>query len=137
MAKKNEVYGFDEWIHYLDTIGSQALVIAEKAVYEGTKIVADQVRANLKGALSGKSSGDLERALGVTPIENQGGVVNARVGFDGYDSRGVPNQLKANVLEYGSSKQRARPFVNPAVRKTRRAARKKMSEVFDDEINKL
>ena len=88
--------------------------IAKKAIYAGASIIADKIKSNLEGILSPKATGDLVGSFGVTPISRDGnGDWNAKIGFDGYGSDGVANQLKARVLESGSSQQRKRPFVRP------------------------
>lgn len=122
----------------LSKLSTNSEEIAKKAIYEGAKIVADQIKANLEGVLSEEATGDLIESFGVTPIErDKDGNWNAKIGFDGYDRNGVPNQLKARVLESGSSKQGKRPYIRPAVTKTRKKVLKKMEEVIDYEIKKL
>lgn len=112
--------------------------IAKKAIYEAAGIVADRIRANLKNVVSGDSNGDLEKSLGIAPIkEDREGNWNTKIGFDGYDRRGVPNQLKARVLESGRSNQKKRPFVRPAVRQTKAEAIKTMDRVIQEEIEKM
>lgn len=128
----------EEYAAKLSRLGEKGEEIAKKAVYEGAGIVADQIRGNLQKVISGESTGDLERSLGITPIQlDADGMWNAKIGFDGYDSKGVPNQLKARVMESGSSKRKARPFVRPAVNATRAKARAAMERVVHEEINKI
>ena len=111
--------------------------VAEKAIRAGADIVADEMRARLEKSLSGKSTGDLEAAMGITPVlRDSNGDWNAKVGFDGYDRNGVPNQLKARVLESGSSKQQKRPFIAPAVRATRKQVQDAMEKIIEDEFEK-
>ena len=132
------VKGFDELVASLATVGTDAEEIAKKAVYEGAGIAADAVRSNLERVLSGDSSGELISALGITPIKTDGEVTTAKVGFDGYDSKGVANQLKARVLESGTSdgRQKKRPFVRPALNSTKDAIQAKMAEIVKEEISK-
>lgn len=122
----------------LSKLATNSEEIAKKAIYEGAGILADQIKKNLEGVLSDEATGELVDSFGVTPIEQDSdGNWNAKVGFDGYDSDGVPNQLKARALESGTSKQPKRPFVRPAITKTRKLVLKRMGEVIDDEIKKL
>lgn len=128
----------DDYALKLSKLATNSEEIAKKAIFEGAKIVADQIRDNLEGVLSPEATGDLIASFGVTPIEkDKDGNWNAKIGFDGYDRDGVPNQLKARVLESGSSKQKKRPYIRPAVTKTRKKVLKKMEEVIDKEIKKL
>ena len=112
--------------------------IAKKAIYAGANIIADKIKSNLEGVLSSEATGELVASFGVTPIEKDAsGNWNAKMGFDGYDSKGVPNQLKARVIESGSSKQQKKPFVRPAVNSTKNTAVEKMGQVIDQEIQRL
>ena len=85
-------------------------------VMAGAQPVADEIRKGLENNLAGSkySKGDLLGSLGITPpgVDSQGNV-NTKIGFDGYDSKGVANQLKARVMESGTSKIKKRPFVRP------------------------
>ena len=134
MAKMT-VKGLDEYMAKLETLGrSKAESIIEKAVEDGADIVADRARANLNSVLSGTSTGALAGSLGITPVDNRDGYINAKVGFDGKDSKGVSNAMKANILEYGSRRQPARPFMKPAATATRSAVQRKMADTIEREI---
>lgn len=111
--------------------------VAGKAIYQAADIVADEVRARLNGVIKGPSTGALAASLGVAKLQETADGWNVKIGFDGYDSKGVPNVLKARVLESGSSKQQKRPFMRPAVNATRKAAVEKMGEVIDEEIARI
>lgn len=109
----------------------------KKAVYAGTAVVADKIRANLEANLAGssQSTGALSASLGITPIsQDKDGFWNAKIGFDGYDEKGVPNQLKARVMESGSSKVKKRPFVRPAVNAARQASVEAMKQSIEKDI---
>lgn len=129
----------------LSKIEARTEEIASKAIYAGANVVADKIKSNLKGVLSAEASGDMLQSFGVTPIDkDKNGNWNAHIGFDGYSGKayknfpkGTPNQLKARVLESGSSKQRKRPFVRPAVNSTKGAVVKAMNQVIVEEIKDL
>lgn len=53
------------------------------------------------------------------------------MGCIGYDRKGVPNPLKAAVLEHGRSNQPAKPWAKPAGRKAKKECIKKMQEALD------
>lgn len=129
----------------LSQLEARSEEIATKAIYAGANVVADKIKSNLKGVLSSDASGDMLESFGVTPIsKDKNGNWNAHVGFDGYSGKpyknfpnGTPNQLKARVLESGSSKQRKRPFVRPAVNSTKAEVVRTMHQVIVDEIKDL
>ena len=141
MAKmdiKASIKASEDYAIRLSKLATNSEEIAKKAIYEGANIVADQIKSNLKGVLSDEATGDLVESFGVTPIKrDSSGNWNAKVGFDGYDRDGTPNQLKARVIESGKSGQPKKPFVRPAVNKTKKQVAKKMEEVIDAEIKKL
>jgi hypothetical protein len=90
----------------LSRLGVKSQEIGKRAIYAAANIVTDKIRSNLESVVSSEATGELADSLGITPIKpDQNGDLNTKIGFDGYDSRGIPNQLKARVLESGSSKQ--------------------------------
>ncbi len=110
MAKMT-IVGMDDYARKLSQLGQASVAISRKAVYAGASVVADEVKKRLEdnirdttyvgkkpggGVKSDKSTGDLVESLGVAPIGVDGrGNTNTKIGFDGYDSNGVPNALKA------------------------------------------
>ena len=133
----------------------------ERAVYAGSSIVADAIRANLESlptepyrflqdgeTFDGVPEGqkrDLIGSFGLTPISrDKNGFINTKAGFEGYGSyptnaypNGVPNPLLARAVESGSSVRKKHPFVRPAVNATRKQAVEAMQEVIDAKIKKL
>lgn len=150
----------DEYALKLSKMVAKSDEIAKKALYSAADIVADEIKKNLvsnlrdpsyagmgshgkskAGAWGGKSSvpsGDLEESFGITPIsQDEDGNWNVKIGFDGYDRKGVPNQLKARAMESGTSTLRKRPFVRPAINATKKKAIAAMNEVIDQECKKI
>lgn len=152
---KMQIKGLDEYALKLSKLGQQEGVIAKKAVYGGAKIVADEIKRRLIANLNDPSSaaksgtsafksqsydptGDLLESFGVSPIRVFADMnTSTKLGFDGYDKNGVPNQLKARAMESGTSTIKKRPFVRPAVNATKKKAQVKMGEVIDEEIRKI
>ena len=128
----------DDFALALSHLATDSEVIAKKAIYAGANVIADKIKSNLDGVLSPEATGELVTSFGVTPIEKDAdGNWNAKIGFDGYDSKGVANQLKARVIESGTSKKQKHPFVRPAVNATKKQAVARMGEVIDEEIQRL
>lgn len=136
MAKMT-IKGTDELELQLSKLGTMSTKIAKDVVMAGAQPVADEIRKGLQANLQGSkySKGDLLGSLGITPpgVDSQGNV-NVKIGFDGYDSEGVANQLKARVMESGSSKQKKKPFVRPAVNRSKKRVEEAMQKKFDEEI---
>lgn len=151
MAKMSINAG-EELINRISNLGKNTDKICRQVLKAGANPVADAVRKNLEANIKdpsyagtgtggafgvkknyGKSSGDLLNALGISPASiDKNGNMNVKIGFAGYDRKGVPNALKARAMESGTSKLRKRPFVRPAVNKTRQKAKDAMSEKFDE-----
>lgn len=128
----------EEYVMRLSRLaGADQREIAGKAIYKAADIVADEVRARLNGVIKGPSTGALAASLGIAKMQEDADGYNVKIGFDGYDAKGVPNLLKARVMESGSSKQKKRPFMRPAVNATRGAAVEKMGEIIDEEIARI
>ena len=117
--------------------GADQREIAGKAIHDAAEIVTDEIRSRLQGVIKGPSTGALAASLGIAKMQETQDGYNVKIGFDGYDEHGHPNQLKARVLESGSSKQRKRPFMRPAVAATQKKAIEKMGEVIDEEIARI
>jgi HK97 gp10 family phage protein len=136
MAKMT-IKGTDELEIQLSKLGKMTTEIAKDVVMAGAQPVADEIRKGLQANLQGSkySKGDLLDSLGIAPpdVDNNGNV-NKKIGFDGYDSNGVANQLKARVMESGTSKIKKRPFVRTAVNRSKKKAIEEMSKKFDEEI---
>lgn len=149
------IRGLDEYGKMLDRLGKQAPEVSKKAVYAGASVLADEVRKRLEQnlrdpAFAGKSpdadymvkqnrfTGDLLDSLGIAPISIDGnGNTNTKIGFDGYDRKGVPNALKARAMESGTSTLRKRPFVRPAVNTVKQQVQQAMGETVEKEISKI
>lgn len=120
---------------------------AQAAVYAGVKVLADALRPSYERVLGPESTGQMLAAMGVTPIkQDDRGWWNAKVGFDGYDTRiskefpnGVPHQFKARVIESGTKNKyiKGHQVIKKAIRANRAAVQKAMDEALDLEIRKI
>lgn len=105
----------DELLKKLSRLGSKMDSIGEDVLKTGGEIVLDKVKSNLKGVLSGESTGELESSLGLSKVlMDKNGNQNIKVGFSEPRSDGKSNAMLANIIEYGKSGQPARPFLKPA-----------------------
>lgn len=134
---KMAIRGIEEYAMKLSRLGADAPKIAKKVVMAGADPVADEIRRNLQKNLSGSqySTGDLLDSFGVAPPDvDRSGNTNTKIGFEGYDRKGVPNALKARAMESGTSTQPKKPFVRPAVNKMKKKAIEEMGKTLDAEI---
>ena len=138
----------------LSALADRSEEIVAAALKAGAAPVADRIRANLEANLKdqeyvgkregvlfkktySKPTGALLKSFGITPVKKGAdGWWTVKIGVEGYDPRGIPNALKARVMESGSSAIRKRPFVRPAVNATKKAAVAAMQDVIDSECKK-
>ena len=140
----------DDLMNQLDTFNKRTDEIVGKALTAGAKIAEEQVRRNLRAVTSGEGSGQLDQALGASPMDysKKDDAPNVRVGFaeprtaknggTTYGKKGYQytNAMVANILEYGKKGQRAKPFMKPAADSTKSAAKAEIKRVFDEETKK-
>ena len=127
----------DDYALKLSKLATGSENIAKKAIYAAAGIVTDAIKESLLDVLSPHATGELADSLGIAPMDHDKTGWNTKIGFDGYDSKGVPNQVKARVLESGSSRQKKRPFVRPALKATKKKAEDAMAKIVDEEIKKI
>ena len=162
MAKWIVGKGLDNYIAYLQSIEAVTDEMIGEAVYDMAKIVADKVRANIQALpavpnaanvatyrqgysrLSEPEKQGLLDGFGVSPMQDDNGYFNVKLGFDGYNSvktkkypQGQPNALIARVTESGSSYREKTPFIRPAVNAARKAAEKAGQAKIDEKIKSI
>ena len=109
----------DEFLSRISQIGAQTDSIVEKVLQAGGAFA--KVRSNLKSVVGSgtksqsRSTGELERSLGLSPVMvDKNGNHDIKVGFSEPRTDGSSNAKIANILEYGTSSQSAKPFLKPA-----------------------
>ena len=121
--------GIEEYARQLSDLGAAAEGICKYAIYDAAGMVADAIKANTP-----EDTGDLKNSLVLRPMQNRDGFIFTKVVFDGYDSKGVPNAVKANVLESGSSTRQKHPFIRPAVNRVKQAAQFSIETALNKKI---
>lgn len=154
--------GMSEYIAYLQRIGDVTEEAIGKGVYAMSSVVADAVRANLqalptvtnaaniatykKGVsrLSDVEKQGLLDGFGVSPMQDDNGYKNVKLGFDGYNSvktkkypNGQPNALIARVTESGSQFRKKTPFIRTAVNASRSKALQAGKDAVDDALEQV
>jgi len=134
---KMKIKAGEEYAMKISKLGKAAIEISKKVVIAGAVPIADEIRKNLKANLNDSkySEGDLLDSFGIAPPDiDKRGNTNTKIGFDGYDKKNVPNALKARAMESGTSVQKKRPFIRPAVNKKKKKAIDEMGKEFDKQI---
>lgn len=131
--------GLKEYEMELSRLGKDIERIAGAAIYQGAGIVADEIKRGIEGLpeKTGVTKRGLIDGFGISGLQNDNGYRNVKLGFDGYNENGVPNVLMARVFESGTSKVQKRPFVRPAVNRSKKQAEQAMAKTIDKEIGKI
>ena len=152
--------GLNDYELMISRLSKNAADIAGRAIYTGAGIVADEIKSGIQslpivrgygtaenplpGGVTQPQKQGLLDGLGIAPLQNDGGYLNVKIGFDGYNRtktekypRGQPNQLVARGVESGASWKQKHPFVRPAVNRSRKRAEAAMAEALDEEIKKI
>ena len=152
--------GLNEYELMISRLSKNAADIAGRAIYTGAGIVADEIKSGIQslpivrgygtaenplpGGVTQPQKQGLLDGLGIAPLQNDGGYLNVKIGFDGYNRtktekypQGQPNQLVARGVESGASWKQKHPFVRPAVNRSRKRAETAMAEALDEEIKKI
>lgn len=154
--------GLSNYIAYLQSIEAVTDEMIGEAVYDMAKVVADKVRANIEALpavsneaniatyregysrLSEPEKQGLLDGFGVSPLQDDSGYRNVKLGFDGYNSvktkkypQGQPNALIARVTESGSRYREKTPFIRLAVNAARKPAEKAGQAKIDEKIKSI
>ena len=121
----------EETIRKMEALGSHYDAVTSAVLEEGVKPLYDAAKQSLSSVIGQgtkepwESTGDLLDSLSVTkPYQSADGNWNIKVGCIGYDRKGVPNPLKAAVLEHGRSSQPSRGRSRPAERRRKNASKR-------------
>jgi HK97 gp10 family phage protein len=118
--------------------------IVPRVLAAGADAVLPKLKTNLEAAIgsstqhASRSTGELSAALGVSPAKlDKNGNYDVKIGFSEPRSDGDSNAKIANILEYGSSNQPARPFLAPVKSATRGPCRDAMIQKLESELNNV
>ena len=124
--------GLDEYADKIKALGMGIEGVCKYAIYPAAAIVIEAIKDNAP-----IDSGDLKDSTTLTVMKNDNGFIYTKVTWTGYDSKGTPNAIKANVLESGSSTRQKHPFVRSAVNKSKKAAQFAMEVAFNEKVNEI
>lgn len=134
----------DEFLARISRLGTQTDRIAEKILQAGGEIALAKVKSNLKSVVGSgtksksRSTGELERSLGLSPVTvDKNGNHDIKVGFSEPRTDGGSNAKIADILEYGTSSQSAKPFLKPAKSAVKKQCVEAMKSAFKKEVERL
>jgi len=146
-----EFKGMDAYMQKLEELEVQAEPILRSAVFVGVGIGADAVRSAIEAIPSGKTRpgpdgvADYEKqamlaGLGTTPIENDAGFVNGKIGFAGYfmhNDRKLPIPMIARAVNSGTSFTNKNTAIKDATRAMKLKVIAEMDRTVHNEIEKI
>lgn len=143
--------GLDEYIAKLERLTARSHGICKMAVWEGGKVVGDNIKSALsgipvqneyvqkgqmrKGIRSEQKKGIID-GFGLSKMRDEGGTISTKAGFHG-TTDGKSNKALMRAVESGTSYMQKHPVVRQAVNKSRSAAEAAMRAKFEEETNKL
>lgn len=153
------VKGFSTYETLLKQLDKNIDDIAATAVYEGAKVIADAVRDEVEmlpiddkwgtegnmiyGAKEEQIKG-LSDGFGISPMENEQGFLNVKIGFEGYNKlkskrwpKGQPNAMIARTIVKGNSYTQKIPFTKKALSKSRKQSLKAAQLAIDEKIKAI
>lgn len=151
-TRQPEFTGLDEYIEALRRAGENAEGMAKKALYEGAKIMADEIRQGVTSIRTDgvpeaekkrreKQKAGLLDSLGISEMRNDNGYINVKIGFVGYNDvktpkypNGQPNQMIARTFNSGNSFTRKQSFFDKAVRNAKDRAEREMQRRLEIEL---
>lgn len=134
----------EDFLLKISNLGENTDLIMNKVLEAGAKVVQDEVDKSLKSVIGkntkneSHSTDQLQRSLGTSRVlQDRNGNFNIKVGFAENRNDGATNSMIANIIEYGKSNQKAKPFLKPALRKAKEPCIEAMVKTLDEEISKL
>lgn len=156
---KVDTSGLSQTIDFFEKLDKGSPEVLEAALKAGINIVADEMRAQItvlktsdnyeggngKHYPSKKDVQGLLDSMGYTGTKTQaGGVMDVKVGFDGYNDhitkkypKGHANQMIANSINKGTSFLIAQPMFNRTKNKSQQQAIDAMQKSIDESIRAL
>lgn len=160
-----KITGLEGYQAKLAALGKGAGAVAKAAVWAGAAVAADAMRSELekvptsdhngkpwwgtpghpaRGPSRAQKQGLLD-SLGITPVsEDRKGVVNAKVGFYGYNGirskqwpDGERHLLVARAVNSGTSFMEKNAFSKAAYSKSRQKAKQEMQRAAENAIKKI
>ena len=134
----------EEFLNKINNLGTHTDEVLSKVLDAGAEIVEEETRSRLNDVIGNdtkypsKSTGQLVSSLGTSAArQDRNGVINVKIGFAENRTDGVKNAMLANILEYGKSNQKAKPFLKPAQSKSKKACIEAMERKLEEEVSKL
>lgn len=158
-----KMQGLEEYERMLSNLSSFETIsaVCGVTIYTGAEIIADAIKSGieslpivdhrklgsegdkLRGITSLQKKGLIE-SFGISPMAHKDGYYNVKLGFDGYNDvktndfpGGQPNSMIARSVNSGTSFREKIPFVDRAVKGSKKKAEEAMVKKAESEFKKL
>ncbi len=121
-----ELTGVDEILNKLQQIGTNISRLENKALKNAAEPVLEDAKAT--NAFNDRS-GRLRKGLKISNVKNKEGTKYILVGVDKSDNSKI---FYGKLLEFGTSKMSARPFLQPAYEKNKDNIQKTIAETLKE-----
>lgn len=139
--------GLEAYQKQMEGLGRDFPKVVNVSLYEGARVLADAVRAEIDGLkdshrhVTDAEIKGLKEGLGIAHFWNENGKTLTKIGFEGYNSyrtkkfpKGHPNVLVARSIIRGTSWISADRFMTRAVKKSREEALAAIQRRLDAEL---
>ena len=134
----------DEMLEKLSKLGERTDEISAKVLEAGAEVVLNEMKKSLDNVVGkntkspSRSTGELQSSLGMSKVStNRKGDYDIKIGFAEPRSDGESNAKIANMLEHGKHGQVAKPFLKPAISRSKGPCLEAMKQKFEEEVSKL
>lgn len=150
-----KIYGLDRFAGKLSRLSAETEQIVGKGLHDGAAVMADRIKAGIAGIRTDgpsdwerqrreKQKAGLSESFGIARMQNDGGFLNVKMGFDGYNSvttpkypTGQPNVMVARMFNSGTSSMSKQVFFDQAVNASRAAAKNTAVQKIEQEFEKI
>ena len=152
--------GLDEFASKISSMTERSEGVFKRGVYQGMSVIVKAVAAEIDKlpvaeehgtpekkirTINAKQKKGLKEGLGIAKIRNDGGVVNTRTGFEGYNGirtekypNGQPNAMIARSVVSGTSFRSKNDFIRRAMSASKaeaiRAAGEEMEKAIKEKM---
>lgn len=157
MARKAmEFSGMADYLKELESLSANSEEVCKRALYQGAAVMASAIKSEMAkipdrswhsgriaSGLTKEEKEDLVSGFGISKMRNSDGVIDVKLGFDGYGHKtkkfpsGVPVPLIARSICKGTSWLAKYDFISKAERAAKAATESKIQQTFDSELQKL
>lgn len=152
--------GIDAYITYMEMLRKRSQGLLKCAVYDGASVYGQAMISAINSipvdqfqytygdraiiGITPEQKAGLLEGFGFAKMEDEGGFIHTKAGFDGYNSvhskrypKGQPNALIANAVNSGTSKRPKYGFIDKAIRSSKDGIISAMSKRFDNDVKEI